>query len=162
MRAGVAAVRVESIARALRTCHNARMRTNLLAVLVLSLAGCSGQGATPASSGSESPSSEATSSETTSPPPSSTANADDETGGAAGAAGALCGTRGAAPCPTGTFCDFPAGSHCGAADGGGHCATIPEVCTREYMPVCGCDGQTHATACVAHSNGVSVDHDGPC
>jgi len=76
--------------------------------------------------------------------------------------GAVCGSRGSAPCPDGTFCDFPMGSQCGASDGGGRCAAIPEVCTREYAPVCGCDGQTHSTACVAHSTGVSVAHDGPC
>jgi hypothetical protein len=78
------------------------------------------------------------------------------------AADILCGTRGAPQCAEGRFCDFAAGSNCGADDRGGHCAPIPEVCTREYAPVCGCDGQTHATACVAHSNGVAVAHDGPC
>ena len=78
------------------------------------------------------------------------------------ATGPLCGTRGAAQCGPGAFCDFAAGSNCGADDRGGHCAAVPEVCTREYNPVCGCDGQTHATACVAHSASVSVAHDGPC
>lgn len=79
-----------------------------------------------------------------------------------GSAPMVCGTRGAAPCPSGTFCDFPAGSQCGATDAGGRCEPIPTACTREYRPVCGCDGQTHPTACVAHSAGVSVAHDGPC
>jgi hypothetical protein len=73
-----------------------------------------------------------------------------------------CGTRGAAPCPDGQFCDFPAGSECGATDRGGRCVPRPEVCTREFNPVCGCDGQTHPTACVANSNGVSVAHPGQC
>ena len=76
--------------------------------------------------------------------------------------GALCGARGAASCPTGTFCDFAAGANCGADDRGGHCAIVPDVCTREYDPVCGCDGQTHPTACTAHAQGVAVAHDGPC
>lgn len=79
-----------------------------------------------------------------------------------GSAPMVCGTRGAAPCPSGSFCDFPAGSQCGATDAGGRCAPIPSACTREYRPVCGCDGQTYPTACVAHSSGVSVSHDGPC
>jgi hypothetical protein len=78
------------------------------------------------------------------------------------ATGALCGTRGAAQCAAGTFCDFAAGSNCGADDRGGHCAPIPEVCTREYNPVCGCDGQTHPTACTANASSVSVAHPGPC
>jgi hypothetical protein len=76
--------------------------------------------------------------------------------------GPRCGTRGAAACAAGTFCDYLAGSNCAAADEGGICRPIPEMCTREYAPVCGCDGQTHPTACTAHSAGVSVAHDGPC
>ncbi len=74
----------------------------------------------------------------------------------------VCGTRGASPCPTGTFCDYVAGSNCGADDRGGRCEPVPEMCTREFMPVCGCDGTTYPTACVAHSAAVSVAHDGPC
>lgn len=74
----------------------------------------------------------------------------------------VCGTRGAAACPEGQFCDFPAGSECGATDRGGTCVPRPEMCTRELNPVCGCDGQTHPTACVANSNGVSVAHPGEC
>jgi hypothetical protein len=79
-----------------------------------------------------------------------------------GASDPVCGTRGAAACPDGQFCDFPEGSECGATDRGGHCVARPEMCTREFNPVCGCDGQTHPTACVAHSNGVSVAHAGEC
>jgi hypothetical protein len=75
---------------------------------------------------------------------------------------AVCGTRGASPCPVGTYCDYVAGSNCGADDRGGRCEPVPEMCTREFMPVCGCDGTTYPTACVAHSAAVSVAHDGPC
>lgn len=77
-------------------------------------------------------------------------------------AGAVCGSRGLAPCPAGTFCNFPAGSECGATDRGGRCEPVPEMCTREFRPVCGCDGNTYPTACVANSSSVSVAHDGPC
>ena len=77
-------------------------------------------------------------------------------------AGAPCGSRGMAECPADQFCDFPAGSMCGATDRGGHCVARPQMCTRELNPVCGCDGQTHATACVANSQGVSVAHPGEC
>jgi len=75
---------------------------------------------------------------------------------------AVCGTRGAAACPVGTFCDYVAGSNCGADDRGGRCEPIPQMCTREFMPVCGCDGTTYPTACVAHTAAASVAHDGPC
>jgi hypothetical protein len=124
------------------------MRALLLLALGTTL-GCSGGAASPAST-VESPASDNASDNAS----------DDEV--AAPVTGALCGTRGAAACGAGTFCDFAAGSNCGADDRGGHCAVIPDVCTREYMPVCGCDGQTHPTACTAHSHGVAVAHDGPC
>lgn len=76
--------------------------------------------------------------------------------------GAVCGTRGSAPCPADQLCDFPEGSACGADDRGGRCVARPTMCTREHNPVCGCDGRTHPTACVARSQGVAVAHPGPC
>lgn len=79
-----------------------------------------------------------------------------------GAAGATCGSRGLPPCPDGQFCDFPAGSECGATDGGGKCAAKPEVCAQNYDPICGCDGVTYSNACAAAGKGVSVSHAGPC
>lgn len=82
------------------------------------------------------------------------------TGG--GPTGATCGSRGLPPCPDGQFCDFPAGSECGATDGGGACKAKPEMCTENYDPVCGCDGTTYSNACAAASKGVSVSRAGPC
>jgi hypothetical protein len=82
------------------------------------------------------------------------------TGG--GTVGAVCGTRGAGPCADGQFCNHPIGADCGRADAPGSCEQIPSVCTREFQPVCGCDGATYSNACGAASAGVSIERDGEC
>lgn len=73
-----------------------------------------------------------------------------------------CGTRGAKPCPEGSYCDFPEQNECGRTDKGGSCKVIPEVCTEQYEPVCGCDGQTYDNPCYAQASGVSVESSGAC
>ena len=36
------------------------------------------------------------------------------------------------------------------------------ICTMDYQPVCGCNGQTYANPCVARNAGVRIYTDGPC
>ena len=67
-------------------------------------------------------------------------------------------------CETNRDCD--AVSYCnkntGDCDGVGECVAVPRFCTRDFRPVCGCDGATYSNACVAASNGVSIDYVGEC
>lgn len=78
------------------------------------------------------------------------------------AAPQACGTRGAEPCAKGSYCDFPESNQCGRTDLGGTCKPLPKFCTREYKPVCGCNGQTYSNECIANRQGVSVEYTGPC
>jgi hypothetical protein len=59
-------------------------------------------------------------------------------------------------CASGQYC---ATTTCG---GVGACAARPEMCTRIYDPVCGCDGRTYSNACSAAQQGMNVAARGEC
>lgn len=79
-----------------------------------------------------------------------------------GNAQALCAGVEGLQCGNGAFCDHSANGSCGETPAYGVCIAPPVQCTREYRPVCGCDGRNFANVCVAHSHGVSVRHHGLC
>lgn len=71
-----------------------------------------------------------------------------------------CGGIAGLPCGEGEFCDL--GSACHMPDAMGTCAERRPMCTREFRPVCGCNGRTYPNRCTAHADGVSVLSDGEC
>jgi hypothetical protein len=73
-----------------------------------------------------------------------------------------CGARLGNTCARGEYCNYPPSAICGRADGTGVCAPIPGGCTKEYSPVCGCDGNNYGNACMAAAAGISVDYTGEC
>ncbi|MCO6438041.1 MAG: serine protease [Phycisphaerae bacterium] len=74
----------------------------------------------------------------------------------------ICGGLQGVACEEGEYCHYEVDALCGAADQTGACEVIPDVCTEEFAPVCGCDDRTYANACFAAAAGVSVQSEGEC
>jgi hypothetical protein len=60
------------------------------------------------------------------------------------------------------WCDYPSGAVCGEGDFFGTCRPRPQICTDEYLPVCGCNGENYSNACQAAAAGTDVAHPGKC
>jgi hypothetical protein len=58
------------------------------------------------------------------------------------------------------FCEFKEGT-CGER-GSGRCLARPEICTRIFSPVCGCDNKTYGNDCERQAAGVSLRAKGEC
>jgi hypothetical protein len=86
----------------------------------------------------------------------------DHDGACTNPTGEVCGGLLGLGCGADEYCNFPPATMCGSGDQQGTCEWIPEVCTAQADPVCGCDGETYGNACLAASNGVSVLSKGAC
>ena len=75
---------------------------------------------------------------------------------------AICGGFAGFACAEGQYCAYEPDALCGAADATGTCQPIPEVCTAEVAPVCGCNGQTYSNACQAAVAGTGIISEGEC
>lgn len=81
--------------------------------------------------------------------------------GGAASEGEVCGGIAGVACAEGLWCDPEPGA-CDRADVQGTCRVVPEVCTFDYRPACGCDHKTYGNDCARRAARAPLAHEGVC
>ena len=126
-----------------------------------SSSGAADAGSTSSSSGATDAGSTSSSSGATDAGNTSSSSGGGDAGSSSGG-GKSCNVGMGAPsldCGKGNYCKLPAGSGC---QGKGMCSPKPKGCTKQYEPVCACDGKTYGNPCMADSVGVNIKSKGKC